>query len=373
VLEGLNLPSRGLAGFAGLAAAEGLLGLGVQKVQDHGVIIRHTGYNYGPSVLFDGHKYQMWWTGQGGSFGGDHILYAEASRLGGPWSTPRVVFGPGESFALVHTADPCVIRVGGLYYLYYSGSSSSALVPTSPTMIGAAVSADGIHWTPLNGGQPIILPHRSMDGELVKYGAGQPSVLVGPDGRFYMLYWDTTGADSNPVTGGGEYVLRSFDPTFQTGVEEWSVSAPGAPPQFIPRDNSREQLGNLATNHRLLDAGSVDWLYVPTLNAFVIAQFRDLDGAAGAFGPALTLYVFDGALQILRQTLILPGVTFTEAPGFVRGPLGEDPARFGSVAVPLDLVRSVGQPISADPLDPFRAVQVSTWKLAWEEIRLQIV
>ncbi len=38
-------------------------------------------YDYAPSVMHDG-AYRMWWCG---GIAGDHILYAEASSLDGPW------------------------------------------------------------------------------------------------------------------------------------------------------------------------------------------------------------------------------------------------------------------------------------------------
>jgi hypothetical protein len=364
VLEGLDVPSGGPLSLSGLAA------LGLGRLQDHGIIINHAGYNYAPTVLFDGHKFRMWWTGQGGSSGGDHILYSQAGSLGGPWSTPVVVFGPGSSFASVHTADPSVVQYNGLFYLYYSGSSSAALVPSSPTMIGAAVSRDGIHWTPLDGGAPVVLPHQSTAAVPNKYGVGQPSVFEGPDGRLYMLFTDTTGAASNSSTGAGVYVIRSFDPTFRTGVEELSVTGPGAP-QFVPRDNSRQGFGNFATNFALLDATSVDGLFVPALDAFVVVLFEDLNPALGPSGPAAVISVYDSSFQNLEQTLVVPGVAFTEGPGVVRTPQGQALGPFGPVVLPLDLVRSVGLPLGPDPGDPSRAARVETWKLGWEEILLQ--
>jgi hypothetical protein len=365
VLEGLDLASGGPLPLSGLAA------LGLERLQDHGIIINHTGYNYAPTVLFDGHKYRMWWTGEGGSSPGDHILYSQARSLAGPWSTPVVVFGPGSSFASVHTADPSVVQYNGLFYLYYSGSSSAALVPAAPTEIGAAVSRDGTHWMPLNGGRPIVLPHQSTAVVPNKYGVGQPSVFEGPDGELYMLYTDTTGAASNPTTGAGIYVIRSFDPTFQTGVEELSVPGPGAAPQFVPRDNSQQRFGNFATNFALLDATSVDGLFVPALNAFAVVMFEDLNPAFGPSGPAAVVSVFDSSFQHLEQTLVIPGVTFTEGPGIVRTPQGQALSFFGPGLLPLDLVRSVGLQLSSDPLDPSRAARVNTWKLAWEQILLQ--
>lgn len=39
-----------------------------------------------------------------------------------------------------------------------------------------------------------------------------------------MVYTDTSGYASPPDSGNAVYVLRSADPTFQTGVEELTAS-----------------------------------------------------------------------------------------------------------------------------------------------------
>lgn len=43
-------------------------------------------------------------------------------------------------------------------------------------------------------------------------------------GKFYIVYTDTSGFDSPTDTGNAVYVLRSPDPTFQTDVEELTAS-----------------------------------------------------------------------------------------------------------------------------------------------------
>ena len=65
--------------------------------------------------MLDG-KYRMWWCG---GVAGDHILYSESQNFDGPWSLPKSVFQPtgnGKDFDGLHTCDPSVIRVRGIYY-----------------------------------------------------------------------------------------------------------------------------------------------------------------------------------------------------------------------------------------------------------------
>jgi beta-galactosidase len=58
---------------------------------------------------------------------------------------------------------------------YFYGQDSGARL---------ALSDDGIHWTPVNGGEPVLRP---FPGELVR----DPSIIRGPDGVYHMVW--TTG------------------------------------------------------------------------------------------------------------------------------------------------------------------------------------
>lgn len=169
-------------------------------------------YDYVPAIMQDG-LYRMWWCG---GYQGDYIYYSQSSSLSGPWSTPQQVLTPtfGATFDGGHVCDPSVIRVNGVYYMYYGGNTE----PTGYTKIGVATSTNGINWTRANGGNPIIssagYPHAFPN----PYGAGQPSAMY-VDGFFYLAYTDTMGQASNTYNGAGIYVLRSQDPLFQSGVQ----------------------------------------------------------------------------------------------------------------------------------------------------------
>lgn len=231
-------------------------------------------YEYVPSVMVDG-RYRMWWCsslpGTEGPRGpGDEILYATSTRRSGPFTgpnggEPQVVFGGpggGTAFDATHTCDPSVLRVRGTYYMYYggygAGDRSDDQVPD--TEIGVASSPDGITWTRMNGGRAIISPARQLDTGNY-YGAGQPSALY-LDGKFYLIFTDTTGAGSNPANGAGQYVWRSADPTFQSGVEVFTADG-WRPRTAGPSGNDR--------SYAVIRAFSIDWQYSDALNAFIIA------------------------------------------------------------------------------------------------------
>jgi hypothetical protein len=228
---------------------------------DNPVFVNGASYDYSPSVMLDG-VYRMWWCcgSTSGGVAGDHICYAEASSLDGPWHAhgngtanthDEVFHGTGNlgDFDGTHTCDPSVIRVeDGTYYMYYGGLAENA--PSSWTRIGVASSPDGFNWTRLNGGKAIIDAARDPNANNLpnKYGAGQPSVTE-VDGLFYLIHTDTTGLGGNQGNGAGQYVLRSADPTFQNSVEELTSTG------FVAKGSVP------TTKYSLLEAFATDWQY----------------------------------------------------------------------------------------------------------------
>lgn len=298
------------------------------------VISRPNIYDYVPSVLLDG-TYRIWW---GGGGAGDLIFYSESASLDGPWSAGRIVFEPTRalsSFDYDLTCDPCVIRVDGWYYLYYAGNNS--LVFRSPTRIGLASSRDGITWTRENGGLPIICPHGNIDNATPdrRYGAGQPTVVY-LDDKFYLMYTDSTGANTNSQ-GGGQYVLRSSDPTFQTDV--WELTERG----FVFRGGPE----NITTQYSPKRVVSADLAFVDLLDCFVMA----ICGTAGE----ISLAFFDRDFtELFTETM--PDSPWTEGPGIVCRPdrhLVPHREHGSSNLLPIDIFRSVG------------SENVNTWDLAF--------
>jgi hypothetical protein len=79
----------------------------------------------------------------------------------------------------------------------------------------------------LNGGRPIITVARTNPNfarDRLTYGAGQPAALY-RDGYYYVSFTDSTGSGVNPGNGPGQFLLRSKDPTLQTGAQEWIGTA----------------------------------------------------------------------------------------------------------------------------------------------------
>ncbi|OKI17453.1 beta-xylosidase [Saccharothrix sp. CB00851] len=288
-----------------------------------GVVVRgveDAPYNYAPAVLREGSRIRAWWCSQMSVAqpGGDDILHSEAPSLDGPFSTAVPVFsGSSASFDAMHVCDPSVIRVGGTYYMYYTGASRDN--HANGSSIGVATSPDGITWTRANNGQAIVVPANDVIRENA-YGAGQQSA-VHVDGWFYLMFTDTTGRATHP-NGAGQFVLRSRDPLFGKGVE--ALGEGGMVPvssTTVPRTRS------------VVEAFSSDWMWIDAVSAFAIAHSTDAGTTITFWDKEFTRRPFDPVL--------IPGV-WREGPGLVRTAEGHAPIHPADPCgrVSLDVLRS---------------------------------
>ncbi|MDX3763771.1 hypothetical protein [Streptomyces sp. AK02-04a] len=300
-----------------------------------GVVVAGGVYNYVPSVLQDG-VYRMWWCGSDPQHPGDHVFYAESSSLNGPFhargsSAPyESVFSPthADTFDGLHTCDPSVIRVNGVYYMYYGGSLGKVVHGKAGwTTIGLAVSHDGIHWARANKGRPIITPAlRKNTGN--HYGAGQPTVSY-RDGLFYLMYTDSTGAAS-ATTGAAQYVLRSRDPNFRSGVQELTATG------FRPRTAA------FHTGYKLAPYFSVDMQYSDALDSWIVAHSDGPNSRLSFFAP-------DFSSRTFRDVKMPRNVV--EGPGLVSRPdrhsVAPTAGRCG--VVPVDIINAVTRSTTTAP------------------------
>lgn len=227
-----------------------------------GTVIAGTGdavYNYAPAVMLDGGKVRTWWCSQMGTAQptGDDILYSEGPGPDGPFTAALpVLSGSGTSFDAMHTCDPSLVKIGDTYYLYYTAASRDN--HANGSAVGVATSKDGISWTRANNGQAMLGTSDDIIRENT-YGAGQQSAVY-LDGWVYLLFTDTTGyaAASN---GAGQFVLRSKNPLFTTGVESLG------PQGFKPVQSTTE-----ARTRSVVEAFSADWMWIDAASAFAIAH-----------------------------------------------------------------------------------------------------
>jgi len=156
----------------GLVAAEPepqvlMVGSATYELAPHG-----QGNVYAPSVLIEQGTWKMWYGAQGKD-GHDRICYAE-SRDRQHWQKYGVVL---EDPQANHINDPCVLRVGDAYIMFYTRAEKDII-----DQIYVATSKDGLIW----GDRKVALP-AGPPSAWDSLSVGRPSVLY-EHGGFRMWY-----------------------------------------------------------------------------------------------------------------------------------------------------------------------------------------
>lgn len=144
-----------------------------------------------PSVHFDGKLYRMWYSSMYHSKDGPRGIGLATSVDGLNWirrngGQPVFSVGPKGAFDSAQILSPVVRFDGRIYLMWYTGIDGS-VNPKGLELerIGLATSKDGIHWTRVNGGKPVLElgPPGSYDDVQVAY----PSVIR--DGANYRMWY----------------------------------------------------------------------------------------------------------------------------------------------------------------------------------------
>ncbi|WP_180539732.1 family 43 glycosylhydrolase [Nevskia soli] len=133
------------------------------------------------SAFYDGATWWYWY--QAGPEGAPQIGLARSGD-GRSWRKepkPVLGFGPRGSWDERGVADPYVIRIGSVYYLYYLGQNRAR-----QQQIGLARSSDGVHWTKLRSSPVLTIPEAGS-GAPDENGLGEPAVWQA-QGSYWMLY-----------------------------------------------------------------------------------------------------------------------------------------------------------------------------------------
>jgi hypothetical protein len=187
----------------------------IVEVQADGIADSSGVYSYCPSILKMDGNYMTWWLAA--SSWGDSIGYkvtqSPSTMINYGYTT--VLHGAQTGLSQAQggmwddqsDGDPSVLKIGGVYYLYYDGNNWDDPA-TQQGGISVAMSYDnGATFTKLFNGQPLIQETHDASA----WGDGAPQVAVGPDGYYYMIYvHDLTAATES------YRVIKSTDPTFST-------------------------------------------------------------------------------------------------------------------------------------------------------------
>jgi hypothetical protein len=206
------------------------------QLQGSGTFFDNTAsYAYAPSCIYDAAagKFRLYITR---GVAGDFVSLKESSTYEGlaasPWQDVFKPSGRTGTFDKDLTADPDVYEYEGKRYLAYTGFNGSDPQGIQ-SRIGIAVWNEGKRqFQRIYSAAPIIEPTyggagaRSPNGSNYRpYGAGQPSVCRGPDGQFYLSYFDQF---TNPQGNLEAWirVIRCPSPSFPPGLQQRVVSYP---------------------------------------------------------------------------------------------------------------------------------------------------
>ncbi len=169
-------------------------------------------------------KYKLWY---GASVpeeqSTDNIYYIEADSVEGQWSKPvRIMTDDGSrtgmnlvdstgklrgaSDPVGYGGDPSVIKVNGVYYMYFSGIEWGLDDGTYThwNKIYLATSQDGKHWT----SQGAVVD--TATGGSLGYGSGSPSAVY-YNGVFYLYYYSQSYDVNYPNEAGGLVLKTATD------------------------------------------------------------------------------------------------------------------------------------------------------------------
>ncbi len=132
-----------------------------------------TGNVYAPEVRRDGEGWLMWYGGQGRD-GHDRIHLARSAD-GRRWTKQGVVLDCGTAN---HVNDPSVVRVGAVWWMFYTVAEKGEL-----DEIAAATSFDGVSWEKRG-----VVLRRGEGSAWDSWKVGRPSVLH--EGGVFRLWFD---------------------------------------------------------------------------------------------------------------------------------------------------------------------------------------
>ena len=160
------------------------------------------------TVIRDGGIYKMWYVGNGG---GKYRIYYATSLNGLTWTKynnaipsnsdttgtdGRIPLGTSGKADELSADEPCVIKDGSTYKMWYNCSS------TSHQQISYATSPDGLTWTKVNNAIESASNTTGTDGRIPLGTAGKgddnrtvsPTVIL-KDGTYHMWYSGNDGSE----------------------------------------------------------------------------------------------------------------------------------------------------------------------------------
>jgi hypothetical protein len=147
----------------------------------------------------------------------------ETTDLNKGWSKPvRLILNdPTGMLCAANKApgyggDPSVVKVNGVYYMFFSGLEYT---PAPPNKIYLATSTDGLNFT-------VYGPVVDVEKMGLGYGAGSPSVIY-KDGIWYLYYYTQSPSKQYPDEPTG-FVLKTGTTPYEFGKAQATYNTYGA-------------------------------------------------------------------------------------------------------------------------------------------------
>ena len=237
----------------------------------------HTEY---PSVLRVDGIYRMWYSGYGVDAKGIEAwrIHYATSNDGIHWTKHGVVLDCGgpESWESTGVAFPWVIRHQGLYLMWYGGQRAGKYA------IGLAKSWDGIHWTRSAANPVLTADHSIVD----------PSVIFDAAGKRFLMWVNTLGdrysCDLAFSSDGRRWARYEHNPVLKGGApNEWDEA--GMYTVNVLRDGAGYKMwyavglnGRGASLGLATSSDGIHWTKSPS-NPFTVGPIGS-DDAWNAFG-----------------------------------------------------------------------------------------
>ena len=160
----------------------------------------------GGTIIKDGNIYKMYFNGVNSPYGRSQIGYA-TSYDGVHWQKYPYPVLQADSSQKYHLGTESVIKVNGVYYMYYQ---SSPVNNYNLYVINLAVSNDGINWTNYEN-NPIMTPTLSWEGVGITYA----SVIY--DSNEFIMVYQSMNRDAFGIaysTDGKHWVKKYQKPVF---------------------------------------------------------------------------------------------------------------------------------------------------------------
>jgi len=147
---------------------------------------------YAPTVLLESGVFKMWANGHNVAAGHDYIGYL-TSNDGISWDfyggNPVLSPGGGGSWDAGDVGEPCVLKVGSTYYMYYAGSAAEVGGYNNEIGLATAPSPEG-PWTKY-GSNPVLAKAHNAD----EYWVGGPTVIYDTVAGLWKMWYTGVRSD----------------------------------------------------------------------------------------------------------------------------------------------------------------------------------